>query len=432
MSRSFVRAGSEVHGDGRSVMQLVLQIDDPVVVGYLQVLEEPDRSAKALEALKVGVIAIQSASPTLDTQVVQAKFKEVEASLKEQVNEFKTEIAKKLEEYFREGNGQVPKSVLGRTFSSYFDPEAGKLARVIQSHVGPTSTFGRAVDPKNKEGLLSLIEKTVRELVEGKLSEVLAEFSLDDKDSAMSQLKAMLEGCLGEFKKALGHAEGKAEEAQRGHNKGFDFEADVYERIAQWGRQMDDETEMVRGVPSPSGKKVGDYLIKLGEATGAPGRKIVVETKDQRYTLKKAMAELQEAKKNREATCGIFVFAKGCEPPEVGDFHRIGDDFFCTVDKEALAAGQALPFLWAAYAISRVMAVAAVRKEAGGQLDLERIHGHVDALLEWVPQLGDIMSKANTIQRSGDAIETTAKKIKEDMEKRLNEILELLRLAPAE
>jgi hypothetical protein len=41
--------------------------------------------------------------------------------------------------------------------------------------------------------------------------------------------------------------------------------------------------------------------------------RIVVEVKDQAYKAKKAIAELQEAKKNRDAVSGIFVFAKGCE-----------------------------------------------------------------------------------------------------------------------
>jgi hypothetical protein len=41
---------------------------------------------------------------------------------------------------------------------------------------------------------------------------------------------------------------------------------------------------------------------------------IVGEAKDQAYKAKEAIAELQEAKKNREAVSGIFIFAKGCEP----------------------------------------------------------------------------------------------------------------------
>ena len=53
-------------------VQLDLVITDPTVVKYLSQFDEPDRTEHALEALKVGVIAIQSASPTLDARVVDA------------------------------------------------------------------------------------------------------------------------------------------------------------------------------------------------------------------------------------------------------------------------------------------------------------------------------------------------------------------------
>src|SRR5205823_940920 len=112
-------------------------------------------------------------------------------------------------------------------------------------------------------------------------------------------------------------------------------------------RQFGDETELVRGTPGTSKNKAGDYVITLGETTGAPGLRIAVEVKDQEYKPKKAIAELQEAKKNREAVSGIFIFAKGNEPVEFGNFKRIDNDFFCTVDKAALAEGGSLLFFWA-------------------------------------------------------------------------------------
>jgi hypothetical protein len=72
--------------------------------------------------------------------------------------------------------------------------------------------------------------------------------------------------------------------------------------------------------------------------------------------------------------------------------------------------------------------VAAVRKEAGGKLDLERIQQHIDGIAVWIPRLAEIASKARTARNSGEAIESTAKEIKEDIEKRVGEVLALLRL----
>jgi hypothetical protein len=420
---------SSVSGNGRNeseVIQLVLELREPQLVAYFEPFAEPERSAKALEAIRVGVIALQTACPTLDTQIVKDQFAEMQDDLGES-----------LARYFAEKDGIVPKSlndafgekgVLSQFFQRYFDPETGRLVRLMDCQVGPSSSFARLFDPKNKDGVIATIEDRVKKLVEAKLNEVLTKFSLDDNDSAMSRLKTMIDGAFSGLREALGVKAARAEEAERGHVKGFCFEEDLYEVLAEMGRQFGDDTEFVRGTPGIHRCKTGDHLITLGETTGAPGLRIVAESKDQEYKAKKAIAELQDAKKNREAVSGIFIFAKGCEPVEFGNFKRIDNDFYCTVDKSALAEGGPLPFLWAAYELARVQAVAAVRKETNGKLDLERIQQHIDGIAAWVPRLGEIVSKASTVQRSGSAIEDTAKEIKEDINRRVVEILALLRL----
>jgi hypothetical protein len=412
---------SRVSGNGRndcSIIPLALEVREPLVVAYFGPFEEPERSAKALEALKVGVIALQTACPTLDTQIVKNQFAEMQK-----------DFGEALARCFAEKDGLLPKSLndalgdkgtLSQFFLRYFDPETGRLVRLMDDQIGPSSKFGKLFDPKNKDGVIAVIEDKVKRLVEQKLNEVLDEFSLDEDDSAMSRLKTMIESAFNGLREALGVKVARAEEAERGHVKGFCFEEDLYQVVAEMGRQFGDETELVRGTPGILKCKTGDFLITLGETTGAPGLRIAVEVKDQDYKPKKAIAELQEAKKNREAVSGIFVFAKGSEPVEFGNLKRI--------DKAELAEGGPLPFVWAAYELARVQAVAAVRKEAGGKLDLERIQQHIDGIAAWVPRLAEIISKASTIQKSGSTIEDAAKEIKEDIEQRVKQVLVMLRL----
>jgi hypothetical protein len=90
-----------------------------------------------------------------------------------------------------------------------------------------------------------------------------------------------------------------------------------------------------------------------------------------------------------------------------------------------------LLFLWAAYELARVQAVAAVRKEAGGELDLELIQQHIDGIAACAPELGEIVTKAGTVQNAGKAIETTAKKIKDDIERRAKEVMAMLQQGAA-
>jgi len=424
MNRIAAVAGN--NRNGASVVQLNLELHDPALIGYFEPFAEPERSARATDALKMGVIALQTVCPMLDTQIV-----------KDQFGEMQQEFAEILDRFFAGKDGVVPKSLgeafgekgaLSQFFHRYFDPETGRFVKLMDGQIGPSSRFSKLFDPRNKDSVFAIIESKVQQLVEAKLNEVVEQFSLDDEDSAMSRLKSIIDGGFSGLRESLGIKAARAEEAERGHVKGFDFEKDLYEVVAEMGRQFGDDTDFVRGTPGIDRCKTGDHVITLGETTGAPGMRIVVEVKDQKYQARKAHAEMQEAKKNREAVGGIFVFAEGCQPVEFGNFKRIDNDFYCTVDKAALADGSALPFLWAAYEIARVQTVAAVRKEADGKLDLDRIQQHIDGIAAWVPRLGDIFTKANTVQANGKAIANTASDIKDDIEKRVAEVMALLRL----
>lgn len=425
-----------------NLLHLELAIDEPNVVAYLSMFEdEATRRDKAIEALKVGVIAIRSASPTLDTTVVQEKFSDLEDKMKVFLSQFMEDVEGQLTGYFKDQDGVVPKSInvvfgedgkLGRTFQHYFDPAQGRLGQLMQQQIGPASVFGRALDPKNKDGILTQIEGRVQQLVESKLNEVLGQFSLDNEMSAMCRLHKMLADSFAEIHQSLGIKAATAVEAERGHVKGIEFEADLYEVFADLGRRLGDETESVRGTPGALRKKTGDFHAALGESTGAPGTRIVVEVKNQRMRFKDAVDELQEAKANREAAAGIFVFAKGSEPAEMGDFRRVGQDFYCTVDKEQLEAGVSLTFFEAAYEIARAMVVATVRAHESDGLDLKALCDHVDGLVAFSEKLSDICTKARTVRNSGEAIEKVADGIKKDLEARIAAMKEIFQSGATE
>ena len=52
-------------------IHLELHVRDSSVMKYLLAFEESQREEKALEAIRVGVVAIQSAIPSLDTKIVE-------------------------------------------------------------------------------------------------------------------------------------------------------------------------------------------------------------------------------------------------------------------------------------------------------------------------------------------------------------------------
>jgi hypothetical protein len=65
-----VRPDGEPSTNSRAAIFLDLEARDPTVIAYLAKFDEEDRPERALDALRVGVIALRTASPTLDGEVV--------------------------------------------------------------------------------------------------------------------------------------------------------------------------------------------------------------------------------------------------------------------------------------------------------------------------------------------------------------------------
>jgi hypothetical protein len=129
---------------------------------------------------------------------------------------------------------------------------------------------------------------------------------------------------------------------------------------------------------------------------------------------------------------GIYVIARGTEPCEVGDFRKIGEDFYVTVDKDDLNAGRPVMFLDVAYRIARALAVAAGRKQAAGEIDVQKIEEQIDAIAAWSDRIVDMATKARTIQNSGRLIEQCAADLKNELDLRLARILHMLRTTASE
>lgn len=430
-------------------LSLQLIVHDNDVIKYLTKYESPEREEKALDALKVGVVAILSASPFLDTKVVEEKFSEIEGALKTYADAFKNDLGTDLKKYFEKEKGDVPLALsvffgdqgkLSEYLKRYFDPESGKISSLLKNELGPSSAFAKSLDPANKGSVVSRIEEIVKNKLDETVKNVTEQFSLDKEDSSMSRVKKLFDDKVVEIKNGnekffsdlkthLGMKEIQAEEAKKGTQKGRDFESELYPKVVILGQQLQDSTENVTGSPGkiPKSKK-GDYVITLGETSGAPGSRLVIEAKkEQKYRLIDAIEEMKEAKENREAASGIFVFAKGYEPIEIGDFRIDGNDFYCTIDESQNEQNKSLIFLEAAYKIARVNIISQIRKEKIGKVDLNAVKENIKQMLEQAKVLSEIITKARTVKSHGEAIENVSSKLKEELEKTIQATLELLK-----
>ena len=423
---------------------LTLNVSDPLITDFLMSFPEETREKKALEALKVGVIAIQSASPSLDTKIVEEKFREVESKIREDAESFREDLKCNLERYFKTEGGSVPALIeknfgddgrIARLLDTYFSTEKGRLVSIMEGQVGPSSYIGRRMDPSNKDGLVNQVEKAVEEILRESSGRILSSFSLDDETSALSRLKRSIREEIEQLQKItvehyseirgiIEKEKGKAEEARRGTSKGREFEDALYGYLAGVSAAMEDIPENCSGAKGfVAYEKVGDYTVTLGDTSRAPGKRIVFEAKKAAgYTMKKTLEEMDRAKRNRGAEIGIFLFCKGCEPIEAGDFYRSGNDFIVTVDEEKLDGGEQLLFLDAAYKVARTLIVTRAKEEEEEKVDPEFVRGEMDGISLAMKAASDIYTKVNTIRNSADSIEKSLSKSMDKVEEHLRNI----------
>jgi hypothetical protein len=167
------------------------------------------------------------------------------------------------------------------------------------------------------------------------------------------------------------------------------FEDNLYAALAKQAKGFGDLSESTQGTTGLIPRsKVGDAIITAGKQfCNAPGERIVVEFKmDRGYKFKNAMDEVATARQNRNAQIGIMVFAKGYEPPEIGDFRVFGDSIFCTEDAERAAAGEDMVHMEAAYAIARGLLLAMKKTDDG--ISVERLKVQMECIASLAERLG--------------------------------------------
>lgn len=388
--------------------------NDSVVLDYLLPFDRTLWEEKSRDALRVGVVAIKNVSPVLDAKIVEEKFKDAQAEIKGLLDNFKDEFNGNLKDYFDKEKGHVSKSL-----AEIFKPE-GQLHQRLEKVLGAGSEFAKKLDPAHKESVIASIEKTVQELLVENIKSLTEEFSLDKEGSAISRLHKFLEEKIAEIKQAVVKQEAKMEEAELGTRKGRDFQESVYLVIQDLCKRYSDVPDYCADKPGLMQRcKTGDISSEIAHSDG---NKVVVEAKKMSgYTLRKALEELKEAKENRGAQVGVFVFAKGYEPEEVGNFQIHKHDIVCTYDEEGQGIESSM--LRAAYTVAR----ANVLKLQGAPVegtDSGAIAKHVNSLLQEIEKFNGIKSGLDSAQRN---IESVRKAI-EDLRTEIKKYLDLVDL----
>mgnify|MGYP006969512109 CR=1 FL=1 len=128
----------------------------------------------------------------------------------------------------------------------------------------------------------------------------------------------------------------RKEEALRSTRHGNTFEEAVFLFVQGEAHRLGDiATATGNTTGLIKNNKKGDVVIQLSPECAAASEQIVLEAKeDKSYSLLSARAELEEARKNRGAQIGGFVFSSRLAPAGLDPVARYGNDIIVVWDAE--------------------------------------------------------------------------------------------------
>jgi len=337
----------------------------------------------------------------------------------------------------------------GRVLNEFsLDNDNGALSRVVTQLRTANQEFKGDIEEQIKRTLQefsldddnSALSRLVKEVNAAK-DQITDEFSLDNEDSAINKLNRVLadtqesinnnltldneQSALARLKKQLTDVLediraknqkfqedvsgklaallAKHQAEMRSTTHGLTFEGEFCTFLQSEAQKAGDAFAATGSTPGAIPKcKTGDAVIELGVEAAAAGERIVFEAKDnKKYNLNDARAEIEEARKNREANVGVFVFAKSSAPTGMQPFQRIDRDLYVVWDASDPATDI---YLTAAVSVAKALLFrhkAAVGKSKAGVQDIERA---VNILENQLAGLDEMETWTTTIHTNGGKI----------------------------
>jgi hypothetical protein len=467
---------------GPRTMTLRLEISDAEVIAELRRHGEGEAcEAFALAALRVGVLALRSAAGQIDASTIREAgavlVSEVRELLSGRVTEMNERVASTLTQYLDPQSGALPQRLhalvrqdgeLERLFRSQIGADDSLLARSLAAHLGEGSPLFKLLSPTDSAGLRAQLASTVEDALAEQRKLILREFSLDQKDSALSRLvsefslddegsamnrlskmlaatseqigknltlddegsalarlKRELENMVGrlvrdnaefqlQMREGMARLDTRRKEDARSPRHGIEFE----ERL---GALLNEESQRLGDLYEATGDttgvikncKIGDYVIELGADTAAAHARIVWEAKEkQGSSLRAALDEIGEARRNRHAQVGVFVFSSKTAPEGLEPLQRHGSDIMVVWDPDDPASEITVR---AAYSLARCLAVRERRTDRESLAAILEIERAARGIEKQVGYLEEVRKWAETVKGHGDKIADRSSRMVEEL-----------------
>lgn len=524
------------------VVHVDIFVTEPTSVHELT-LRQPgrERDEYADSALRIGLLSLKHARGQVDADAVKREGDRLLQDLGTSLDRYRTQLhdgmTGVLKDYFDPNDGRFQERLerllkkdgdLERVLRSQIGADGSELAKTLAAHVGQNSPIMNLLDPNESTGLVQAVRSSAEEILEAERERILAEFSLDNRDSALNRMISELteengrltgdlarkveevvkEFSLDEEDSALSRLVRKVENAQRiisnefsldneasalsrmssllheatdaiNNNLTLDkegsalarlkrelvdilksheeraatFQSDVTSaleamkarreeslRSTAHGKDFEDlvvefvqrEAEKAGDIATATGNstgsikscKVGDATVELGPDCVAQGAKFVVEAKEHAsYDINKAREEIEKARKNRDASVGVFVFSKKTAPLKQESLLRYGNDIFVIWDADDISNDVILK---SALCLAKALCVRESKTRDAEAADFQAIDNAILAIEKEAKRLESMKTWTETITSNGGKILDEIRKMSAALDRQMQILREAL------
>jgi len=198
-------------------LNLDLMVHDAEIIAELcNFREGSTRDEFAIRALRLGVLALKQAQGQVDTDAIRSESERLLENMENQLGKHSDQIhdrmTQMLKEYFDPESGRFQERVdrlikqdgeLELLLKRQLGSEDSELCKTLSDHFGEDSLLMKWLGPDQGQGLLAAFQESFEAQLKTQRDEVLKQFSLDEKEGALSRFIAELTENQGQLSAGL-------------------------------------------------------------------------------------------------------------------------------------------------------------------------------------------------------------------------------------
>jgi hypothetical protein len=400
-----------VIGDRLAIDGLV--VSDETAVRLVREAEGDDPVRVVEDAIEIGARVLDREQAAANAEFVRSEFdktaREVQTVFTDGAREMQQKMERRLEEVFGPDGGALAK-LLGRYFSDESSAAVQHQVRALVEElmVKSRDDMRRLFSAQDGHNPLADLKGAVLATV--KQADERQALNLRGLDERMAGLQKELQALRDEKEKL----EELEVERERGTAKGRTFEESVTEAIDRLAAVQGDDCEAVGDLRGAEGRN-GDVLVAIDGCNGPARGRIVFEVKNSKLSKPKALSELDDCMRDRDADFAVLVVPSDEKvPARMTTLREYNGDKLIVAYDPAEDDGLSLEV---AYKLARARVLMS-RSESDG-VDAAAVHDTVEralGALEDVKRVKSTLSGATSqIEKARDIVDEMAGRVREHL-----------------